>query len=120
MLDKTENQRKRLAASRADLEALEAEMISMAATEAAASKSADGYRQWRADRDNQTIERERLATLIGTLEEEIAGGDVADAEATLRKRHAEKFRLNAALAKQIRQDLERVNEIALKLMRAVA
>jgi hypothetical protein len=95
-------------------------MIETASAEAVSSKSAEGYKQWRLDREAQNLERERLTILIETLERDIANNAAADAEAAIRKRHAEKLKLNSALAKQIRQDLERINETALKLLRAVA
>jgi hypothetical protein len=120
MLDKTEDQQKRLGDARADLAAAEASMVALASAEAAESKSPEGYKKWKADFENLKLERERLTILIGTLERDMAQNAAADAEAAIRKRHAEKLKSNAALAKQIRQDVERINETALKLLRAVA
>ena len=120
MLDKTVDQEKRLDAARADLETIVDALIATAEDEKSASTSSESYAQWRADRESLTVERQRLAILVKTLEQEIADNSAAEAAAMTRLRHGEKKKLNAALAKRIRSDLAKANAILLPLLRDVA
>jgi hypothetical protein len=120
MAGKTDDLKMRIEAARAQQETVEAKLASLNSTEAAASQSTAAYVQWRADCDRQSMERERLAKLIEALEAEIVSRDVADVEATLRARYAEKLKINFDLAKQIKKELTRAREILFPLLRAVA
>lgn len=78
------------------------------------------YAALRTKRDGVVGEKERLTKLVSALELERNDFARDEAEANLRRRHAEKLISNEELAVRIRSDLERINEVALSLLRDVA
>jgi hypothetical protein len=120
MLAKRPEIERRLEAAREQLAAAEAARDAIAASEPEAIGTAEAHAAWRAKRDNANGEVERLGKVLRAIEEEVENVNLAEAEANLRRRHAEKLKLNTALAKRTQADIARANAILLPLLRDVA
>jgi hypothetical protein len=102
--------------AKADLAAAQVRSEALASTEADARSSADTYSDWRASRDAIDVEIERLSGLAASLEEPADRERERNAVEAVRKRHAEKVKSNAALARRIRDDVARANAILVPLL----
>lgn len=106
--------------ARADLTAIEAELNAFLATKSEASRSPAAFAKWRTSHDAAIAERERLTTVIESLERDVTVTEAERSIADLRKRHAAKAAANARLAAGIKADLAKANTILLTLARDVA
>lgn len=98
----------------------EAKQLLEAREGAAIASSSSDYAAWKAERDANETEIDRLTKLIVILEAEIAAATEAEADNNIRKRYEAQLKANAGLAKRIRADLTKANEILLALIRDVS
>jgi hypothetical protein len=120
MLAKRPETERRLEAAREELAAAEAAAAAIAAIEGDTIGTAEAHATWRAKRDSANGEVERLRKVLRAIEEEAESVNLAEAEANLRRRHAEKVKSNAALAKKIREVTSKANATLLQLALEVA
>lgn len=111
----------RLNEARATLASAEEAKQLLAAREGAAiAASSSDYAAWKSERDANETELDRLAKLIVILEADIAATTEAEADSNVRKRYDGQLKANAVLAKRIRADVTKANEILLALIRDVS
>jgi hypothetical protein len=106
--------------ARNDLAAIEVELNALHAAKAEASKTPSAFSKWRAAYDAATAERERLVTVVESLEPAAAAEESASARDDLLKRYEAKATANAKLASRIKSDVAKANAILLALARDVA
>lgn len=109
-----------LATARSELAAVKNDLTALLAAKNDAARSASAFTKWRTDHATATVERERLVALVEILGTEAATAEAKDADASLRKRHADRKAANLKLAARIKADLARANSILLALFRDVA
>ncbi|EKS34343.1 hypothetical protein [Afipia broomeae] len=111
----------RLNEARATLASAEEAKLPLAAREGAAiASSLSDYAGWKAERDANETELERLSKLIANLEAEFAAATEAESDSNIRKRYDAQQKANAILAKRIRADLTKANDVLLALIRDVS
>jgi len=103
-----------------DLAAVQTRSEQLAAAEDEARSSADAYAAWRASRAAVDVEIERLTALAASLEEPARLERERNAIEAARKRHAEKVKSNAELAKRTQDEIAKMNAIMLPLLRDLA
>ncbi|MBN9597536.1 MAG: hypothetical protein J0G36_19570, partial [Afipia sp.] len=111
----------RLNEARATLTTAEEAKQSLAEREGAAvASSPSDYVAWKSERDANETELDRLTKLIAILEADIAAATEVEADSNVRKRYDAQLKTNAGLAKRIRADLTKANDILLALIHDVS
>lgn len=111
----------RLNEARAMLTSAEEAKQSLAAREGAAVASSSGdYAEWKSEWDANETELDRLRKLVACREGDLAVAAEAEADSNIRKRYDAQIKANASLAKRIRADLTKANDLLLALIRDVS
>ena len=97
----------------------EGKQLLAAREDAAIASSSSDYAAWKSERDANETELDRLTKLIVILEAEIAAATEAEADSSIRKRYEAQLKANMGLARRIRSDLTKANDILLALIHDV-